>query len=145
MAEGLDPLSPDTDGDGLLDGEEIALGTDPQNDDSDGDGILDGTEVGLGLDPSTPDPTTTIVGRVTDEEGASVEGASVVTLGTLTTLSDVNGEFILPDVPVLSDVLVTATLVSGGWSSTASRRRRPVCSAARPMWETLWSSRSSEG
>ncbi|MBI1928046.1 Ig-like domain-containing protein [Candidatus Poribacteria bacterium] len=53
---GLNPDNPDTDGDGLLDGEEdndndglsnaveVLLGTDPTNPDTDGDGIRDGDE-----------------------------------------------------------------------------------------------------
>lgn len=53
---GLDPLRPDTDGDGILDGSEdfdadgltnrgeVILGLDPENPDSDLDGILDGEE-----------------------------------------------------------------------------------------------------
>lgn len=44
----------DTDGDGLLDTEELELGTDPTNPDTDGDGLTDGEEV-LGVDdPATP-------------------------------------------------------------------------------------------
>ena len=39
-----DPFDPDTDDDGLTDGEEVALGTDPLADDSDGDGIIDGSD-----------------------------------------------------------------------------------------------------
>ena len=59
-----DPLNPDTDGDGLSDGEEdedrnqgaVDL-TDPNNDpDTDGDGIDDGTESGVNNDE---DPSTT--------------------------------------------------------------------------------------
>jgi hypothetical protein len=46
---------PDSDGDGLSDGEEAELGTDPDNPDSDGDGVLDGNEVTVGTDPTTPD------------------------------------------------------------------------------------------
>ena len=68
LAAGTDPIEPDTDGEGLLDGVEVQsfssdpllpdtdddrltddsefrLGTDPTNPDSDGDGILDGDEV----------------------------------------------------------------------------------------------------
>ena len=39
-----DPLNPDTDGDGLDDGAEIALGTDPWDRDTDDDGLEDGVE-----------------------------------------------------------------------------------------------------
>ena len=43
---GLDPLNPDTDGDGLNDGaEQNTHSTNPFNDDSDSDGLLDGAEV----------------------------------------------------------------------------------------------------
>jgi len=49
----LDPFNPDTDGDGLLDGQEIFdYGTDPTNKDSDGDGISDFEEVKRGTDPN---------------------------------------------------------------------------------------------
>jgi outer membrane protein OmpA-like peptidoglycan-associated protein len=43
-----DPLDPDTDEDGLYDGEEVALGTDPTLCDTDGDGLSDGLERGAG-------------------------------------------------------------------------------------------------
>ncbi|MDD4017430.1 MAG: hypothetical protein PHV28_05745, partial [Kiritimatiellae bacterium] len=52
---GTDPLDPDTDDDGLEDGEEIGLGTDPFDDDTDGDGLSDGEEAGVGTDPLDPD------------------------------------------------------------------------------------------
>ncbi len=43
---GTDPLNPDTDGDGLLDGEEVkTYKTDPLNPDTDGDQLSDGDEV----------------------------------------------------------------------------------------------------
>ena len=42
----------DRDGDGLRDGEEVALGCDPAQPDTDGDGLWDGTEVALGLNPA---------------------------------------------------------------------------------------------
>jgi hypothetical protein len=52
LAEGTDPENPDTDGDGLFDGEEIAaFGTDPLNRDTDGDGFMDGVEVRNGFNP----------------------------------------------------------------------------------------------
>ncbi|QED25753.1 hypothetical protein FRD01_00440 [Microvenator marinus] len=60
---GTDPARPDTDGDGLLDGQEDvnrncrfdAGETDPRSADTDGDGLEDGDEVARGLDPLNPD------------------------------------------------------------------------------------------
>ena len=50
---GTDPLNPDTDGDGLTDGDEVATyGTDPLVEDSDGDGVSDGDEVTNGTEPT---------------------------------------------------------------------------------------------
>ncbi|MAS35160.1 MAG: hypothetical protein CL610_14205 [Anaerolineaceae bacterium] len=53
---GTDPFNPDTDGDGLLDGEEVNIhGTDPKKRDTDGDTLDDGTEVDTGcLSPINP-------------------------------------------------------------------------------------------
>ncbi|MFZ1730977.1 MAG: hypothetical protein WBQ23_08970 [Bacteroidota bacterium] len=51
-----DPDNPDTDGDGLRDGEEIARGTSPIFADTDGDGLVDGEEVRRwGTDPLRKD------------------------------------------------------------------------------------------
>jgi len=48
-----DPHSPDTDDDGLDDGEEVnTYGTDPNDEDSDGDGLPDGWEVDNELNPN---------------------------------------------------------------------------------------------
>ena len=53
---GTDPLVPDTDRDGLLDGAEVQLsGFDPRLPDTDGDGLRDDSELRLGADPSDPD------------------------------------------------------------------------------------------
>jgi outer membrane protein OmpA-like peptidoglycan-associated protein len=54
---GTDPLNPDSDGDGLNDGEEVNTHkTDPLNADSDGDGLNDGSEVNSHkTDPLNPD------------------------------------------------------------------------------------------
>ena len=49
------PSNPDTDGDGLNDGDETETGSDPSNPDSDGDGINDGDEVDNGTDPNNED------------------------------------------------------------------------------------------
>lgn len=52
---GTDPHNPDTDGDGLFDGEEVNVyHTDPLNPDTDGDGYKDGVEVKNGFDPKGP-------------------------------------------------------------------------------------------
>ena len=50
---GLDPRNPDSDGDGILDGDEVnRYGTDPQSGDTDGDGLWDGEELfTAGTDP----------------------------------------------------------------------------------------------
>jgi len=50
---GLDPTNPDTDGDGVADGDEINIyGTAPTLADTDGDGVLDGEELfGIFTDP----------------------------------------------------------------------------------------------
>ncbi len=50
---GLDPTNPDTDADGVADGDEINLyGTDPLAADTDGDGVFDGEELfGIFTDP----------------------------------------------------------------------------------------------
>ena len=54
-ALGTDPTDPDTDDDGLEDGDEVHVhGTDPLVADTDVDGLLDGFEVTHGLDPKTP-------------------------------------------------------------------------------------------
>ena len=51
-----DPRLADTDGDGIDDNDEAEHGTDPLNPDSDEDGILDGTELNTtGTDPTNPD------------------------------------------------------------------------------------------
>ena len=56
---GTNPLVADTDGDGLNDGDEvITYGTDPNDLDTDGDGLNDGSEVDSGTNPLQKEPTT---------------------------------------------------------------------------------------
>ncbi|TYB70473.1 tandem-95 repeat protein, partial [Bizionia saleffrena] len=71
--DGTDPTNPDTDGDGVLDGTEVANGTDPNDEcdfnfeditepvnsnyldaDCDNDGVTNGTEIADGTDPVDP-------------------------------------------------------------------------------------------
>ena len=54
VLDGDDPVPnhSDIDGDGLTDGEEIALGADPHVADTDGDGVSDGEEYANGTDPA---------------------------------------------------------------------------------------------
>lgn len=59
-----EPDNPDTDDDGLTDGNEVKRGTNPLSKDSDSDGIEDGQEVANGTDPTNPDitpPTVTLI------------------------------------------------------------------------------------
>jgi hypothetical protein len=79
---GLDPLNPDTDGDGILDGaedededtltnaEEAALGTSPFTDDTDSDGLKDQDEVNIhGTNPTNSDTDGDLL-----EDGVEVTG-----------------------------------------------------------------------
>ena len=50
-----DPYNPDTDEDGLNDGDELMRGTYVDDPDSDGDGVSDGDEVASGTDPLIDD------------------------------------------------------------------------------------------
>lgn len=49
-----DPMTKDSDHDGLSDRDEIIYGTDPFNPDTDGDGFKDGEEIATGHDPLDP-------------------------------------------------------------------------------------------
>ncbi|HFC12904.1 MAG TPA: FHA domain-containing protein [Anaerolineae bacterium] len=56
LALGTEPDNPDTDQDGLSDGQEVNIfSTQPKNQDSDTDGMLDGLEVQNGTQPLNPD------------------------------------------------------------------------------------------
>ncbi|NND54026.1 MAG: hypothetical protein HKN56_03520 [Gammaproteobacteria bacterium] len=53
VTRGTDPTNPDSDGDGLSDGDEVSIWfSDPGSVDSDGDQLTDGWEVDNGLDPT---------------------------------------------------------------------------------------------
>jgi alpha-tubulin suppressor-like RCC1 family protein len=70
---GTDPNKADTDGDGLLDGEEVATySTDPLDFDSDNDELGDGQEVDIGTNPNNPVTNGTTPDRNRDSDGDGV-------------------------------------------------------------------------
>jgi uncharacterized repeat protein (TIGR02543 family) len=81
---GLDPLDPDTDGDGLNDGpEQNTHQTDPFDDDTDGDGLLDGAELNThGSNPKLAD---------TDGDGLG-DREEVAVYGTNPAVKDSDGD-----------------------------------------------------
>jgi len=67
---GTDPSQDDSDGDGILDGQEVnVLGTDPKLVDSDGDGLTDNLETDTGIYVSAGDIGTDPLSVDTDEDG----------------------------------------------------------------------------
>ena len=84
---GTDPLNPDTDADGLFDGDEVKrYTTDPLNKDTDSDGLLDGEEVlRYGTDPKVAD---------TDRDGLN-DGNEVRTHLTDPRVPDTDGDTLL--------------------------------------------------
>lgn len=81
---GTDPGDPDTDNDGLSDGEEVSrYGTSPVDRDSDGDGLGDGDEVRVyGTDPTDAD---------SDDDGLK-DGEEVSSYGTDPRSPDTDGD-----------------------------------------------------
>lgn len=76
------PELPDTDSDGLFDGEEGRLGANPLLRDSDGDGLLDGEEVHRwGTSPTDP-----------DSDGDGLTDLKETVLGTVPTKSDTDSD-----------------------------------------------------
>jgi len=91
---GTNPDNNDTDGDGLLDGEEIYIyDSNVTNPDSDGDGLLDGDEVNIyGTDVSNPD---------TDNDGLA-DGEEVHRYQTNPRNSDTDGDCLLDSFEILN-------------------------------------------
>ncbi|MDQ3693242.1 MAG: hypothetical protein M3464_06410 [Chloroflexota bacterium] len=96
-AIGADPLNPDTDADGIADGDEINIyGTDPLSNDTDGDGLLDGEEVfNFGTNPLSSD---------TDGDGLT-DNDEIYTHGTNPVVADTDGD----GVPDGEEVLIFGT------------------------------------
>lgn len=108
---GSDPRLADTDDDGLSDAQEIPLGTALNNPDSDGDGLLDGWEVANSLNPLSAagddgasadldgDGLTNLQEqsagsnpRSADTDGDGLSDSSELTLGTNPTLADTDSD-----------------------------------------------------
>ncbi len=115
VARGTNPLRADTDGDGLNDGREVTLGTNPLNRDTDADGIDDALEIRIGSNPLTPDATTTVQGRVVNNNDAPVANASAIIFNFLSATTRDDGTFTIERVPVTNgNITVVAQLVSRG-------------------------------
>ena len=86
---GSSPLLPDTDGDGLPDGTEVALGLHPGLADTDRDGLPDAWELAAGLDPldRTGDD-----GGSGDPDGDGLSNAGERSAGTDPFLADTDGD-----------------------------------------------------
>jgi hypothetical protein len=87
--EGTDPTNPDTDGDGLSDGDEVNTHmTDPLDADSDGDGFEDGFEVdnaASGFDPLADDSSE-------DPDGDGLINSEELIAGTNAVVADTDGD-----------------------------------------------------
>lgn len=89
-----DPGDPDTDGDGVSDGEERQYGTDPRNADTDSDGLTDWEE----LNRYYSDPTA----QDSDEDGLT-DGLEALFFGTSPLLADTDGDQLSDDYEIATD------------------------------------------
>src|SRR5262249_52744508 len=97
------------------DGQEVRRGFNPLSNDTDRDGIPDGLELTLGLNPLVADATTRVQGRVLDTNGAPAFGVNVVVFGVLTARTDGSGACALQSVPAsLGPIIALAEVVRAG-------------------------------
>ncbi len=88
-----DPGNPDTDGDGLNDGAEVAAGTDPNDSDTDDDGLPDGYEVDNAFDPLDSDEDGNgRVDGVDDIDGDMMSAGFELEQGTNPRAADTDGD-----------------------------------------------------
>ncbi|MFK7895178.1 MAG: FG-GAP-like repeat-containing protein [Myxococcota bacterium] len=91
-----DPRDPDTDADGLPDGEELAAGTDPLIADADMDGMGDGFEISNGLDPFDDDEDGNgIPDGQDDADGDGLDNAGEEAAGSYLFVADTDGDGLL--------------------------------------------------
>ncbi len=136
LARDSDPRRADSDGDGLLDGEEVRIGTRVDLADTDGDGISDGDELAFDLDPLSPDETTTVVGRAVDPDGAAVRGAVVLVDDRFQGATNAAGVFQIAGVVVEAERLtVSARFIRGGVVLDGKARVAPVPSGTTDAGE----------
>ncbi len=83
------PLVPDSDGDGLTDGQEVAIGTSPAKEDTDGDCLPDGWEVQHGLNPLSTDGDD---GDAGDPDGDGVDNLNEYDMGTNPNAADTDND-----------------------------------------------------
>ena len=124
LERGTNMINPDSDGDELLDGEEVKqFNTDPLNPDSDGDGVKDGDEVKLLLDPLDPD---------VDDDGL-MDGHELQK-GTNPWKADSDGDgWSDPSDPAPTNALIPNGIAIGGVAAVAAaaltfftRKRKPT-------------------
>ncbi len=73
-----------------------------------------------------PDPLTTVIGQVIDENGNPVANADVVTLNDLSAITSGAGEFTIPSVPtILGDIFVSAEADINGEIATGQSDATP--------------------
>ena len=85
--KGTDPWNPDSDSDGLFDGDEVNMyGTNPTNRDSDSDGMSDGYEINNQLDPRSA------TDALLDKDGDGLTNLQEYQLGTSASVLDSDGD-----------------------------------------------------
>jgi hypothetical protein len=103
---GTEPLDPDTDGDGLSDGDEVnVVGTDPLDPDHDGDGVCDGDDTGGGGCTVGPDNCPFV-------DNFNQNNSEAHAAGDACQCGDVNGDFAVNalDIQIAREKLMDAPL-----------------------------------